>query len=117
MKQLLGFLFGGRRDGVDRTQQRVSDMQAAHDRPQLHRIDFDMMLKGSIYQRRGGPVRQYGVTVNGSTRLVTSGDMVDEDTLHALIVAGAVRATHGQPPSKPANSMFLDHTETEGDDY
>ena len=49
-----------------------------------------MMLKGSVYQRRRGSVRQYGVTVNGSTHLVTSGDLVDEETLYALIAAGAV---------------------------
>ncbi|HEO71280.1 MAG TPA: hypothetical protein ENN80_08455 [Candidatus Hydrogenedentes bacterium] len=57
---------------------------------QLHEIDFDMMVKGRVIRRRGGAVRQYGVTVNGSTRLVTSGDIVDEDTYKALLAAGAI---------------------------
>lgn len=64
---------------------------------QFYRIDFDMMVKGSIHQRRKGPVRQYGVTVNGSTRLVTSGDMVDGETYKALLAAGAIRP---QTPSE-----------------
>lgn len=50
-----------------------------------------MMLKGTIYKRPSGSVRQYAVTVRGSTRLVTSGDWVDSDTFDALIEAGAVR--------------------------
>jgi hypothetical protein len=64
---------------------------SAPDRQPLFHIDFDMMLKGSIYQRRKGPVRQFGVTVNGATRLVTSGDTVDLDTYNALLAAGAIR--------------------------
>ncbi|MCX5757641.1 MAG: hypothetical protein NTU83_03875 [Candidatus Hydrogenedentes bacterium] len=117
MKRLLGFLFGGRRDESDGAHQCVSDVQTPHDRPQLYRIDFDMMLKGSVYQRRRGPVRQYGVTVNGSTCLVTSGDLVDEETLYALIAAGAVRAPQSQPLPKPGKPALLDRTAVEGDDY
>lgn len=60
------------------------------------RIDFDMMLKGSVYKRRSGVVRQFGVTVNGSTRLVTSGDVVDRATYEALLLARAIR----QPSSE-----------------
>lgn len=75
-----------------------------------------MMLKGSIYQRRRGPVRQYGVTVNGSTRLVTSGEWVDEETLHALVAAGVVRPPQNQPLPKSARQAVLDHTALEGDD-
>lgn len=56
-----------------------------------YQIDFDMMLKGNVYKRPSGQVRQFGVTVRGSTRLVTSGDWVDRDTYEALIEAGAVR--------------------------
>jgi hypothetical protein len=59
--------------------------------PELFRIDFDMMLKGSINTRRGKPIRQYGVTVNGATRLVTSGDLVDRQAYEALVAAGVVR--------------------------
>lgn len=81
------------------------------ERPQLYRIDFDMMLKGSIHERRKGPVRQYGVTVNGSTRLVTSGDVVDQETYTALVAAGAVRPIHDPPPSK--QSSILDYTGAE----
>jgi len=117
MKRLLGFLFGGRRDGGMNPAARPSEVSSPSERTPLYRIDFDMMLKGSIYQRRGGPVRQYGVTVNGSTRLVTSGEMVDEETLHALIAAGAVRAPQGHTPPKSAKPALLDHTETEGDPY
>jgi hypothetical protein len=117
MKRLLGFLFGGRRDESDGPHERASDSQTPHDRPQLYRIDFDMMLKGSVYQRRRAPVRQYGVTVNGSTRLVTSGDLVDEETLYALIAAGAVRAPQSQPLPKPNKPTVLDHTAADGDDY
>ncbi len=54
-------------------------------------IDFNMMLKGSVYKRRNGNVRQFGVTVDGATRLVTSGDRVDRATYNALLEAGAIR--------------------------
>jgi hypothetical protein len=62
------------------------------------RIEFDMMLKGSVYRRRGGNVRQFGVTVHGATRLVTSGDLVDRSTYEALLAAGAIRPA--APPQK-----------------
>lgn len=55
------------------------------------RIDFDMMLKGSVYDRPSGRVRQFGVTVDGSTRVITSGDFVDRETYDALLKAGAIR--------------------------
>lgn len=115
MKRLLGFLFSGRRAELGRVPQRDSEMQAPHDRQQLHRIDFEMMLKGSVYRRRRGTVRQYGVTVNGSTRLVTSGDVVDDDTFHALIVAGAIRPPQAIPP-KPGKVGLVDHSIAEGDE-
>lgn len=50
-----------------------------------------MMTKGSIVKRRRETVRQFGVTVNGSTRLVTSGDTVDAATYNALLAAQALR--------------------------
>ncbi len=65
----------------------------------LVRIEFDMMLKGSVYRRRSGNVRQFGVTVGGATRLVTSGDWVDRATYEALLAVRAIR--HITPPKKP----------------
>lgn len=72
--------------------------------PELYRIDYDMMLKGSIATRRGKPIRQYGVTVDGATRLITSGDVVDRKTYDALVAAGAIRAlprTSAVDPRQP----------------
>jgi len=82
-------------------------------RPQLYRIDDDMMLKGSFCKRGNGQVRQHGVTVNGATRLVTSGDTVDKETYEALLRTGAIRPVHqefegspllGEPP------LVVDHS-------
>jgi hypothetical protein len=69
-------------------------------RPEMFRIDYDMMLKGSIATRRGKPIRQYGVTVDGATRLITSGDLVDRKTYDALVAAGVVRALPGKPAER-----------------
>jgi hypothetical protein len=63
-----------------------------------------MMLKGSVYMRRGKPIRQFGVTVGGSTRLVTSGDVVDEETYAALIAAGAIRPVFREEDIGPAET-------------
>ncbi|NIA16701.1 MAG: hypothetical protein GWP08_21835 [Nitrospiraceae bacterium] len=67
----------------------------------MYRIDFDMMLKGSTCKRGRATVRQFGVTVQGSTRLVTSGDVVDAETYNALLAMGAIRPirpeSHGEP--------------------
>ena len=90
-----------------------SSLEGGADRPQLYRIDFDMMLKGSIHERRKGPVRQYGVTVNGSTRLVTSGDTVDQETYNALLAAGAIQAPPTQAPSAQTNKPLVDFVSTE----
>lgn len=64
--------------------------------PELYRIDYDMMLKGSVAMRRGRPIRQFGVTVDGATKLITSGDVVDRKTYDALLAAGAVKPTYGR---------------------
>lgn len=73
------------------------------------RIDFEMMIKGSVYDRPGGRVKQYGVTVDGATKVITSGDLVDQATYNALLKAGAIRPTPkpsgdeppaGRPPQK-----------------
>ena len=63
---------------------------------EFFRIEFDMLLKGSVYKRRTGEIKQIGVTVNGATKLVTSGDLVDKDTLKALVAAGAIRAPRAE---------------------
>jgi len=53
-------------------------------------IHIDMLLKGNFYNRPGGRVRQCAVTVDGATRLVTSGEWVDKSTYDALIEFQAV---------------------------
>jgi hypothetical protein len=63
------------------------------------RIEYDMMLKGNIVKRRTGQVRQYCVTVDGSTRLVTSGDVVDQKTYDALVAAGAIAPVRSETPA------------------
>ena len=68
---------------------RGGDTTAAQ-KPAFYRIEFDMMKKGAVLQRRGKPIRQFAVTVNMTTRVVTSGDVVDRDTFEALVAAGAV---------------------------
>ena len=68
---------------------RSGDAGAAQ-RPAFYRIEFDMLKKGAVLQRRGKPIRQFAVTVNMSTRVVTSGDVVDRETFEALVAAGAV---------------------------
>jgi len=59
-------------------------------------IDFDMLVKGNITRRGRTTIRQYCVTVDGATRLVTSGDTVDRKTWRALVEAGAVRGRPGE---------------------
>jgi hypothetical protein len=76
----------------------------------LHRIDFDMMLKGNVVLRKGKPIRQLGVTVDGSTRLVTSGDLVDQETYQALLAVGAIRVAGQEAPplrlTRPVSKDF-----------
>lgn len=55
-----------------------------------HLITYEMMLKGNIAQRGRQQVRQYGVSIDGATRIVTSGDSVDQVTFDALIAAKAI---------------------------
>lgn len=72
-------------------------------------ITFEMMLKGSVYKRRGGNIRQFGVTVDGSTRLVTSGDLVDRATYNALVGVGAIRDLETSTESAPTQSEEKSH--------
>jgi hypothetical protein len=67
----------------------------------FYRIEMDMMLKGAFQERQGRRIRQFGVTVNGATRVVTSGDVVDRETYEALVAAGAVRPPQKPPPPQP----------------
>ena len=86
---------------------------------EFYHIDFDMMLKGAIVKRRSGTVRQFGVTVAGSTRLVTSGDTVDRKTYEALLAAGAIVAKTptavAEEPDAPRENPLAD-TEHEGEE-
>jgi hypothetical protein len=90
-------LFRKRRDTIP-PEVRKRASQDAGEMPELIFIDFDMMLKGSVATRKGKTIRQYCVTVDGATRLVTSGDTVDKKTFNALVAAGAVAPW----PSSPA---------------
>lgn len=64
--------------------------QPGGQKPSFYRIEFDMLKKGALLQRRGKPIRQFAVTVNMSTRVVTSGEVVDRETFDALVAAGAI---------------------------
>ncbi|MBN2311114.1 MAG: hypothetical protein JXR94_19210 [Candidatus Hydrogenedentes bacterium] len=59
--------------------------------PAFYRIPFEAMLKGSVLTRRREQIRQFGLSLRGRVRLVTSGDTVDRETYEALLAAGAVR--------------------------
>ena len=72
------------------------DDVAPRDGQELHLIEFDMMIKGSICKRPTGEVRQFAVTVNGATRVVTSGETVDRKTYEALLEDNALRI----PPTR-----------------
>lgn len=68
-------------------------------------ISFDDMLKGSVFMRGRKRIRQCCVTVNGASRLVTSGDRVDRKTYEALLAAGAVRKNEEAAASAGAASQ------------
>ena len=70
----------------------------------LMRLEFEMMLRGNVIERPDGKVRQIGVTVGGSTKVVTSGDLIDHETYKALIQVGAIqpKAPKAGPEQKPA---------------
>lgn len=64
-------------------------------------VPFDRMLKGTISERDGAPIRQFGVYVDGVVRLVTSGELVDRETYDALVAAGAVDPGPDYAPASP----------------
>jgi hypothetical protein len=83
---------------------RKQSAQGASGRPRAGGADGfliteDMLIRGTVSMRRGKPIRQIGVTVNGSTVLVTTGDTVSLDTFEALVAVGAVAGS--RPPSGP----------------
>ena len=69
----------------------VAESAAKNER--LMRLDFKMMLRGNVIDRPEGKVRQIGITVDGSTKVVTSGDLIDLKTYNALLDAGAIQPT------------------------
>ena len=64
-------------------------------------VPFERMLKGTVAERDGVPIRQFGVYVDGVVRLVTSGDMVDRETYEALITAAAIEPGPEYTPETP----------------
>lgn len=64
-------------------------------------VPFERMLKGTVADRDGVPIRQFGVYVDGVIRLVTSGEMVDRETYDALIAAGAIEPGPDYTPESP----------------
>ncbi len=65
-----------------------------------------MMRKGTVLQRRGKTIKQFAVTVNTATRVVTSGDVVDKAIYDALVSAGAIDpAEHDAPPVDDAPAV------------
>ncbi len=77
--------------GLVPTQLRQEAESARQEPPALFKVDYDLMVKGSDVKRNGKPIRQFGVTIDGSTRLITSGDVVDRKTYEALLAVGAIR--------------------------
>lgn len=88
MRRLLDFLSKKRgRLRIDKENAKFSDPDRDVERIF---IGYDMMMKGNSYNRPSGRVRQIAVTVNGSTRLVTTGEHVDLATYQALVAFGAI---------------------------
>lgn len=87
------------------------DLSGAREGGSFYRIEFDMLKKGSVLRRRGKPIKQFAVTVHTSTRVVTSGDVVDRDTYDALVAAGAVdpiAALEPMPEEQPSSTVPFD---------
>lgn len=58
--------------------------------PELYVVPYESMQKGNKLLRKGKPIRQVAIVVEGTARLVTSGDRVDRRTFEALIGAGVL---------------------------
>lgn len=68
-------------------------------------VPFERMLKGTVSERDGVPIRQFGVYVDGVVRLVTSGEMVDRETYEALIAAEAIEPDPDYVPEEPRDGV------------
>ena len=97
-------LFGKRKTRDSKTRKSSKKDKSAPPSEELMRLEYQMMLRGNVVERPEGKVRQIGVTVGGSTKVVTSGDLIDRETYKALIRAGAIqpKAPTTPPKEKPA---------------
>ncbi len=68
------------------------------------KIEYEMMQKGSRMVRHGVEMRQYLIMVNGSVRIVNSGDTVDRETYEALVAAGVIAPSRRQPQEENGDS-------------
>lgn len=75
--------------------------------PELYVVAYESMLKGNKLFRKGKPIRQVAVVVEGTARLVTSGDRVDRRTFDALIGAGVLPPPGAPRPIDAANARKL----------
>jgi len=116
-------LFGKKKKSGKGAGGKHGEADANPESPELFHIEFDMFLKGNTFNRPQGTVRQCAVTVDGATRLVTSGDTVDRETYDALILAQAIHpipglSPKGSAPTSPQRPVALDPPESgprEGD--
>lgn len=78
----------------------ATDRHEHHEGADVYRVEFDRMQKGAIVLRRGKPIRQLGITMDGSTRLITSGDFVDRETYDRLLATGVLAPSPHDPPKE-----------------
>lgn len=77
--------------------------------PELYVVAYENMLKGNKLIRRGTPIRQAAVVVDGTVKLITSGDKVNRRTYDALIDAGIVAPSgHGLLDETPGPDVLPD---------
>jgi len=58
--------------------------------PEMFVVAYEQMLKGNKLLRRGRPIRQVAIVVQGTVKLITSGDAVDRKTYEALVLSGVL---------------------------
>jgi len=81
--------------------------------PEMYLVAYESMLKGNKLLRKGKPIRQVAIVVEGSVRLVTSGDRVDRRTYEALVGAGILPPPSGGRPAESAPLRGLPDPEVE----
>lgn len=81
-------LFGRRSESAPAVQQTGRGRGTIE--PERYVVSYENMRKGNKLSRRGIPIRQVVVVVDGTVRLVTSGDAVDRATYAALIESGVL---------------------------